>query len=305
MTAVMSPPNQDRPSPDRPIHIVLTFDDNFWAPAYAAMRSVCLYTHRRADLVFHLCHRPLLPDHRAALESISDEFGARLMWYDLDRSELFKDIAERMPYNKRLTNIVYARLVIDRLLDSSVTKVLYLDCDIFVKAPIEGLYDIDMQGHPIAAVPDAFAARITLGRDLMNNRDLFHPANPYFNAGVILIDVAQWRAADILVQLETAMANGVMQRIYYDQDLLNLIFADRWLMLPVTWNMIDARHAHEGLNYNLMHYTAARKPWHLVSGVAYARLYRHVMTNAIYYRYMRERWARYWRRLPMRLIGRA
>ena len=36
-----------------PIHIVLTFDDNFWAPAYAVARSICLSTRRR-DLVFHL-----------------------------------------------------------------------------------------------------------------------------------------------------------------------------------------------------------------------------------------------------------
>jgi len=49
----------------RPDHIALTFDDYFWAPAYATMRSVCLTTRRRADLVFacangtfrgHHCH---------------------------------------------------------------------------------------------------------------------------------------------------------------------------------------------------------------------------------------------------------
>ena len=37
-----------------PIHIVLAFDDNFWAPAFTLMRSACLSTHRRQDLVFHL-----------------------------------------------------------------------------------------------------------------------------------------------------------------------------------------------------------------------------------------------------------
>ena len=58
-----------------PIHIALTFDDNFWAPAYALMRSVCLFTRRRRDLVFHLCHRTLLPAHQTDLEGIAEEFG--------------------------------------------------------------------------------------------------------------------------------------------------------------------------------------------------------------------------------------
>ena len=54
------------------MHIALTFDDNFWAPAYATMRSVCLFTHRRSELVFHLCHRTITDQHRADLAKIRD-----------------------------------------------------------------------------------------------------------------------------------------------------------------------------------------------------------------------------------------
>ena len=37
------------------IHVVLTFDDNFWAPAYATMRSICLASRQRGNLTFHVC----------------------------------------------------------------------------------------------------------------------------------------------------------------------------------------------------------------------------------------------------------
>jgi lipopolysaccharide biosynthesis glycosyltransferase len=282
------------------IHIVLTFDDNFWAPAYAVMRSICLFTKRRGDLVFHLCHRTLSPEHRRDLEAIAAEFGARQVWYDLDRSELFADIARRMPYNKRLTNIVYARLIIDQLVDPSIERVLYLDCDILVRAPIENLYEIDLDDHPIAAARDTLGPFIVGGRDLRNNRDLFDIADPYFNAGVILIDLARWRDARLLERLETMLADGTMERIYYDQDFLNLVFKHDWLRLAPAWNVIDARHAHEGLDLNIMHYTAEQKPWHLVSSVAFRRIYRHVMTNELFYRYLRHRV----KRRLLRLVGR-
>ncbi len=280
------------------IHVALTFDDNFWAPAYATMRSVCLFTHRRADLVFHLCHRTLSAAHRADLEAITAEFPVRLHWYDLDQSELFRDIATRMPENRRLSNIVYARLMIDRLVGPEVERVLYLDCDMLVRADIAELFDTDLGHHPIAAVRDTIGAFIANGRDLRNNRDIFDPADPYFNAGMVLIDTARWRAADILGRMEAAHASGVMQRIYYDQDLLNLIFKNNWHQLPWRWNTIDARHAHEGLDPAILHYTGDTKPWGVLAGmrrsVAFARLYRHVMTNDLFYRFARHRWKRWW-----------
>lgn len=286
------------------IHVCLTFDDNFWAPAYALMRSACLFTKRRADLVFHLLHRPLAPEHRADLDRIVDEFEATLVYYDLDRAPVFADIAARMPYNKRLTNIVYARLVIDRILPDQIERVLYLDCDMLIKAPLETLFERDLNGHPIAAAPEPFAVRITGGRDLIRNRDIFDPADPYFNAGLILIDLRQWREADILGRLEAALADGTMARIYYDQDFLNLVFKNQWLVLERAWNVIDARHAHEPLDCRILHYTGERKPWHLISGTAFAKLYRHVMTNELYYRFMRHRWRVYWRKKFNRLLGR-
>ena len=282
----------------QPIHIALTFDDNFWAPAYATMRSVCLFTRRRSDLVFHLCHRTLTAEHRADLEAITAEFPVELRWYDLDASDLFQDVARRMPENKRLSNIVYARLMIDRLVGPDVERVLYLDCDMLVRDNIEKLFDIDMEGKPIAAVRDSIGAFITARRDLKGNRDIFDIADPYFNAGMVLIDVGQWRAADIMGRMEQALKDGVMQRIYYDQDFLNLVFANNWLVLPWRWNTIDARHAHEGLDPAILHYTGEAKPWGVLSGmlqsVAFARLYRHVMTNELFYRFARHRWKRWW-----------
>ncbi len=73
---------------------------------------------------------------------------------------------------------------------------------------------------------------------------------------------------------------------------MNLIFARTWLKLDQTWNFIDPRPIHEPLNPKLLHYTGSQKPWKRGADAAFRRTYRHVMTNELYNRYARARWAR-------------
>lgn len=272
-----------------PIDIVLTFDDRYWAPAYALMRSVCLFTFRRKDIRFHLFHRPLSERHWRWLKEITHEFGAQLIPYDIDANQTFTSIAARAHYNHRLSNIVYARVLFAELLPPDVERLLYLDCDMLVRAPIERLYDIDMQGFPLAAVPDYVGAQIMTSTSLIDPRGIFDPAMRYFNAGLLLVDMAKWRQMDILGRFEEAIASGLLARIYYDQDFLNLTFRENWLELPQVWNLHDSTPALMALNPPLVHYTGDTKPWQIMPKLAFAKLYRHVMTNPVYYEYLRER----------------
>ena len=285
------------------IHIALTFDDRYWAPAYALMRSICLFTYRRTDLNFHLLHRPLTPAHRAVLERIPTEFGASQTFYDLDGNQTFTSIDARARRNKRLSNIVYARILFAQLLPETVDRLLYLDCDMLVRVAIEKLYDIEMQGFPLAAAPDHGGHSFMTRRDLIDPRGLFDPAMRYFNAGLLLIDMPAWRRMDILGRFEAAITDGTLNKIYYDQDFLNLTFRDNWLELHPFWNLLSPVSAHRSLNPHILHYTGRRKPWLPGQDVPFARVYRHAMTLEIYYRYLLET-APAWHRPWIRLIER-
>jgi lipopolysaccharide biosynthesis glycosyltransferase len=272
-----------------PIHVALTFDDNFWAPAYATMRSICLASHRRGDLVFHLCHRPLIDEHRADLEKITHEFGAQLFFYDITRSPDFVRTVEGLPYDKRLTNVVYARLLLDRLLPASIERLIYLDCDMMVRAPIETLWATDLEGKTVGAVPDPWGPLFSIGKDMRENGDLYDPADTYFNAGLLLIDMKRWREANLLERIVAFTHEGIMDRIYYDQGFLNIVFRHDLKPLGWRWNFTSPEPMHERFDIAVLHYTGHAKPWKLFARVAFFRLYRHVMTNDLYYRYMRHR----------------
>ena len=280
------------PASDNRIHIALTFDDNFWAPAYATMRSICLTTRRRSDLVFHLCHRPLSAEHRADIEGIAAEFGAELHFYDLTQTPKFRELMGRVPFHKRLTDIVYARFVLDSFLPEDVRKVIYLDCDMMVMAPIEELWEADLGGKPAGAVPDPWGKLIGSGRDLRTTSDLLDPSDPYFNAGLLVIDIDGWREIDVFSRLVALIESGAIDRLSFSQNVINLILKNNWQPLDALWNIVDPNAAHVALSPKNLHYTGNTRPWTLTArlrGVGYARIYRHMMTNALFYRFWRYR----------------
>jgi lipopolysaccharide biosynthesis glycosyltransferase len=270
--------------------VVLTFNDRYWALAYTVMRSVCLTTTRRREVVFHLCHTALRPDHAATLATIADEFGARLRHCDPDADPGFREVAGELPATLRFPRIVYARLLLDRLLPPEVERLVYLDCDVMVRRPIEELFELDLGGYPIAAVADPYHDGIKLGRDIRTKKSPFDSAAPYFNSGVLLIDRAGFAAADLPGRIAEFARTGVLEKLYFDQDILNLVFAGNWLELPWRFNLMLPRPAHESLGAAILHYTGYRRPWLPYSGAAFSRTYRHVMTNEVFYRQLRERW---------------
>ncbi len=285
------------------IHIALTFDDGFWAPAYATMRSICLASQRRTDLHFHLLHKHLSAPHRAALDAIATEFGATLVDYPIAENAVFAAISEGFSFRYRFNDMVLARLLFDRLLPAGISRLVYVDCDVMVRAPIEALWDIDLNGLPLGGVPDPHRLRVMLGRDMRSKADLFAPGDAYLNGGVLLIDLQQWSNANLVARTEEFRARGLLGRLYYDQDILNLVFRGRWKALDFRWNLGNPRPAHEALEPYLVHYSGDRKPWNLISGTAFAQTYRHTMTNSIYYRFLRERVWRWLTRPFRRLVG--
>ena len=271
------------------IEIAMAFDDAFWAPTYATMRSICLTTPHPERLRFHLLHRTLTPEHHAAIASIGRDYGARLNFIDIDARGILIDRIAGFPRIKlrRLNPIVYARLFLGDLLDPEIKRVLYLDSDIFVRTALDPLYDMDMAGHAIAAVLQPDRMHVIAGKDL-RARTAFSMAQPYFNAGVMLIDMAQYRQMDFAAAL-AQLPPEELALFYYDQDMINFCFRGRILEVDPRWNLQNAEPAHEVFNPAIVHYSANPKPWFAWSRVAFKRTYRHLMTNEYYYRYRCER----------------
>ena len=275
----------------QPVHIALTFTDSHWALAYTVMRSASVTSQRPQDLYFHLCHEHLADDHRVVLESISSEFGAKLFHYDLTENESLTELSRILRTNSRWPRIVYARLILDRIVAKDISRILYLDSDVLVLEDLVPLYNTDLGVNALAAVQDIQHIHQRLGRDLRAKRHQPGQGVQYFNSGVLLIDLKALANADILAFSRQLASRMDVSRLFFDQELANIVFARAWKRLDWRYNVMAPMLAHEALGPAIVHFTEGPAPWRMnLRRTAFSRLYRHAMTNAVYYRQVRERW---------------
>ena len=135
----------------------------------------------------------------------------------------------------------YYRLLAGRLLSTDVRSVLYLDCDTYVRNDIRILFrDTNLEDTVLAGVIDYGMeyelegnTEIVVKSNVANKPNLSISLKEYLNAGVLLINLEEFRQQKILDQCLDIIKSYTL--LAHDQDLLNLIVKKK-TVLPLTWN---------------------------------------------------------------------
>lgn len=208
------------------------------------------------------------------------------------------------PNPSRHGDAAYLRLMIPPLVVGRYKRLLYLDSDIFLGGPgIDRLLAVDMLGAPIAAVRDNTQWR-TPGRLVPEFKALGWASTPYFNSGVLLIDVARYQAERILEQCVQLLSANPEALQRHDQSLLNLVMKGRWTELSPVWNWQytwSSRFFADLADPRLIHFIGARKPWRDTLNALPAR-YRCAYTSFVQTHYPLNR-SRRIRRLGRKACG--
>jgi lipopolysaccharide biosynthesis glycosyltransferase len=136
-----------------------------------------------------------------------------------------------------ITSATYLRLFIPELLPPNQERALYLDCDLVVEADLTALWSLPLGDAAIAAVQDYFAPYVSSPFALLNYQKLGHrPDTPYFNAGVMDVNVAWWRTHDVPARVESYLRRYHQDVVFWDNDGLNAILAGNWVSRDLRWN---------------------------------------------------------------------
>lgn len=171
---------------------------------------------------------------------------------------------DKLPQNKRLKQYTYWRLPAFAEAAKKFDKILYLDTDFHVLGTdVMKLFDLDMKGAPLAAVRDVHQS---VRPDRLPNefKILGWDNAPYFNAGMLLIDGAQFREQNMLSVLETLALDYPHALTAHDQSLLNLAYYKNWLELSPVWNwQLSPRNCriYASFDVELVHLAGEIKPW--------------------------------------------
>jgi lipopolysaccharide biosynthesis glycosyltransferase len=156
----------------------------------------------------------------------------------------------------------YYRLAAAHILD--VDRFLYLDVDTLCDLDVSLLFGFDMKASPAAMVPEApLSASVDrhVAHVLGNNHDA-----PYFNAGVILVNVEAWRREMITERAMEYLKNHPAR--FWDQSALNVVLHGKVLPLDERYNTIANMRKNwplltgtYGSNDRLVHFVDYPKPW--------------------------------------------
>lgn len=151
--------------------------------------------------------------------------------FKLTIKSLRSEFITTLPLNVRThyTSDIWTRLWAHVLFGPDVSRVLYLDCDIIVVGNIQPLWETALDNFLLAAVDIPGSTR---GIENLNLRK----EDRYFNSGVMLINLEQWRNVDALGTVLAYVAKNIDRLRDPDQDALNACFYSCWKCLDYKWN---------------------------------------------------------------------
>lgn len=163
--------------------IAYTTDNNFIPQVCACICSVCETNRSSEALRFHVLGKDLTKQSVDTLSSFVNTYSREIYFYDIsDFGSFFGFDFDTSGWNP----IVLARLLIDKILPDSVSRVIYLDGDTVVRGDIEPFFNTELGDCSIAGVIEPTVNRKNLDAIAIGS-------SPYINAGVLLIDLDKWR----------------------------------------------------------------------------------------------------------------
>ena len=236
------------------IHLGFGIDKNFGKFAGITITSL-VHNNMYTDLVVHIVYDELLPEDLEKLQQMEVLYrNLTLRVYQITSTEGMTFIVP----SGHITQAMYYRYLFADLLPPEITKIIYLDADIICKGDILPLWQTDLQGKVLGAVRDWGEAKSCDRIGLKNGR--------YFNSGVLLLDLKQWRQQKLTQQLfQWLEAVGDTKILWGDQDALNGVLDGEFTELPKKYNCIVINNTvlKAAAEDVIVHYIDYVKPWHI------------------------------------------
>ena len=219
---------------NRTLHILFAANDNYSMPTYVTMYSVLAHINPSYNIHFHIIDIGFREESKQKITDNLIKFKKEItISFYAPEYERF----EALPQVQHFGLDVYFRLNLDTLLPSDIDRVLYLDSDVIVQQDLSPLLDYDMKGNVVGAVRDYY--QTDMGDCLpIPCEQLGIPFDtPYFNAGVLLIDVKKWREQDTTQKVIDTLLKFRRHIHHADQDGLNLVVYNNKCLLDNVYNV--------------------------------------------------------------------
>lgn len=207
------------------LSIVYSSDNHYAQHVGVSMLSL-FENNKEFDCIhIYLIENHISPENKYKLEVICESYGRTIQFIGFNRisNKLKLSIGNSISVNS------YARLFIASVLDPSVDKVIYLDCDSVITGSLYELWNTDISKFYVAGVLDTVSERTKLSVNM-------DAEGPYINAGMLLINLAQWRKQHVEQQFIKFIDSYNGEVFHHDQGVINGVLHKKLLLLHPKYN---------------------------------------------------------------------
>ena len=210
------------------LNVLYSSDDN-----YAQHMGVSIFSLLRNNTVFENIHLYVIdsdisPKNREKLRKVVKEFRNAEITF-IPFAQWKEKLQLHMCWNISISS--YARLFVAEMLPRTVDRVLYIDCDMIICKTLDELWNTRLDGKILAAVQDSVSGATKAAVGLQAEMR-------YFNAGLLLINLEEWRTQKIGEKCLTFIDAHGGNVTHHDQGTLNGVLRGVFLRLPVQNNLM-------------------------------------------------------------------
>jgi lipopolysaccharide biosynthesis glycosyltransferase len=273
------------------IPVVFAINNNYVKQLSTVIISILKNT--KSDIEFNVLETDISDENKNILSGITKNINFIDMKKVIENSkhngrggggEDFEKYMSRRQNYKYVSIETYFRFFIPEIF-TKYDKVLYLDADILVLGDISKLYNEDISNEYAGVVYDLwihfslqegqhlFEQPKTFSDYFQNTLKLKNSPFKYFNAGVLLFNVAKMRQDNIVESLWSYTKEN--SPLYFqDQDVLNVILEGHVKFLDIKWNVLKdinifdnilrdpaLKKAVRSVKPAIVHYVGENKPW--------------------------------------------
>ena len=199
---------------------------------YTKLLLHSLFTQQKDDVDIYLFHRELSDADTEDLQCLCTQYPFKRLFATRLTPELTSGLRE----TEKLPIETYFRIVALDLLPAELERILYLDVDMIVKKPLDALYETDLEGCAAAACPDIYGYVFGVTQQSERRLQMQH-VNQYFNAGVMLFNLAWFRENKYAPEILDYIYENEALLLWEDQDALNAMLEGRVKLVP--WHLYN------------------------------------------------------------------
>lgn len=207
----------------------------------------------------HIFHDGVAKNRQLEIES---RFNCDMTWYVCD---IEAEVVSKMSSDTLPPATLYRLFAPDIMF--KVNKCIYLDIDTLVLDSLVDLYELNLDGFILAGVPDdGISSSYKKALGLIGTEI-------YINAGVLLLNLEEMRRLEFgRSVIDLLMKGGLLAD---DQDCINLLTAQRKIIIPEEWNYTNprafkdlfwyGRTFRKAISPKVVHFVGPHKPWYGIS----------------------------------------